>query len=185
MIMTLIGLTGGKGCGKSSVARIMERKFGYEVLSFASPIKEMLRAMGLSDAELNDPTLKEIKLDEYGKSPREMMQLLGTEFARNMIAQDVWITAMKRKLGPGMKVVIDDVRFNNEAEFIRSVGGTILEVKRTKLDHNHDTHVSEAGISEDFIHGTINNISCYETDLELEVVSKIEEVETYGLIYNS
>lgn len=96
----IIGLTGGKGCGKSSVARILERKYGYEILSFATPIKEMLKAMGLRDAELNDPVLKEIKLDEYGKSPREMMQLLGTEFARNMIAQDVWITAMKRRITP-------------------------------------------------------------------------------------
>ena len=59
----IIGLAGGKGCGKSSVARILERKYGYEILSFASPIKDMLRAMGLRDSELNDPVLKEIKLE--------------------------------------------------------------------------------------------------------------------------
>jgi len=181
----IIGLAGGKGCGKSSVARILERKYGYEILSFASPIKDMLKAMGLRDSELNDPVLKEIKLDEYGKSPREIMQLLGTEFARNMIAQDVWITAMRRRINPHVKTVIDDVRFDNEAGFIREIGGTILEVRRTKLDENNDTHISEAGVSENFIHGTINNLSCYETDLELEVDSKIEEVETYGLIYNT
>lgn len=180
----IVGLAGGKGCGKSSVARIMERKFGYEIMSFATPIKDMLRAMGLRDAELNDPVLKEIVLDEYGKSPREIMQLLGTEFARNMISEDIWVTAMKRKIAPGMKVVIDDVRFNNEAEFIRDSGGSVLEVKRTKLDENSDMHISEAGISEDLIDGTINNISCYESDLELVVDSAISEVETYGLIYN-
>jgi len=181
----IIGLSGGKGCGKSSVARILERKYGYEILSFATPIKEMLKAMGLRDAELNDPVLKEIKLDEYGKSPREIMQLLGTEFGRVMIADDIWVTAMKRKIQPGTKVVIDDVRFENEARFIRDSGGSVLEVKRTKLDENSDTHISEAGIPESLIDGTIDNKSCYETDLELEVDSKIEEVETYGLIYNS
>ena len=180
----IIGLAGGKGCGKSSVARIMERKFGYEIMSFATPIKDMLRAMGLRDAELNDPVLKEITLDEYGKSPREIMQLLGTEFGRDMIADDIWVTAMKRRIEPGVKVVIDDVRFENEARFIRDSGGSVLEVKRTKLNEN-DMHISEAGISENLIDGKINNISCYETDLELEVVSKIEEVETYGLIYNT
>jgi len=180
----IIGLAGGKGCGKSSVARIMERKFGYEIMSFASPIKDMLRAMGLRDAELNDPVLKEITLDEYGKSPREIMQLLGTEFARNMLSEDIWVTAMKRRISPGMKVVIDDVRFENEARFIRDTGGSVVEVRRTRLDENADTHVSEAGISKDLIDGIINNISCYETDLELEVVKKVEEVETYGLVYN-
>lgn len=180
----IIGLAGGKGCGKSSVARIMERKFGYEIMSFATPIKDMLKAMGLRDTELNDPVLKEIKLDEYGKSPREIMQLLGTEFGRVMIADDIWVTAMKRKIQPGTKVVIDDVRFENEAMFIRDAGGAVLEVKRTKLE-NSDTHVSEAGLSENLIDGTINNISCYESDLELVVESSISEVETYGLIYNS
>ena len=181
----IIGLAGGKGCGKSSVARIMARKYGYEILSFASPIKDMLKAMGLRDSELNDPVLKEIKLDEYGKSPREIMQLLGTEFGRAMIADDIWVTAMKRKIAPGTKVVIDDVRFENEARFIRDGGGAVIEVKRTKLDENADLHISEAGIPEDLIDGIINNISCYETDLELEVVKKVEEVETYGLIYNT
>jgi len=180
----IIGLAGGKGCGKSSVARIMQRKFGYEILSFATPIKEMLKAMGLRDAELNDPVLKEIKLDEYGKSPREIMQLLGSEFGRVMIADDIWVTALKRKIQPGTKVVIDDVRFENEARFIRDGGGAVVEVRRTRLDENADTHVSEAGISKDLIDGIINNISCYETDLELEVVKKVEEVETYGLVYN-
>lgn len=180
----IVGLAGGKGCGKSSVARIMERKFGYEIMSFAAPIKDMLKAMGLRDAELNDPVLKEIKLDEYGKSPREIMQLLGTEFARNMIAEDIWVTAMKRKIAPGMKVVIDDVRFENEARFIRDSGGSVLEVKRTRLDANADTHISEAGIPESLIDGIISNTSCYESDLELVVDSAISEVETYGLIYN-
>ena len=180
----IVGLAGGKGCGKSSVARIMERKFGYKILSFASPIKDMLKAMGLRDAELNDPKLKEIVLDEYGKSPREIMQLLGTEFARNMLSEDIWVTAMKRKIEPGMKVVIDDVRFQNEARFIRDSGGSVVEVRRTRLDENADMHISEAGISKDLIDGIINNISCYETDLELEVVKKVEEVETYGLVYN-
>ena len=180
----IIGLAGGKGCGKSSVARIMERKFGYEIMSFATPIKDMLRAMGLRDAELNDPVLKEIKLDEYGKSPREIMQLLGTEFGRVMIADDIWVTAMKRKIQPGTKVVIDDVRFENEARFIRDSGGSVLEVKRTRIDENADTHISEAGIPESLIDGIINNTSCYESDLELVVDSAISEVETYGLIYN-
>ena len=82
----IIGLTGGKGCGKSTVAKIINKLHDYEIISFATPIKDMLRVLGLGDAELNDPTIKEIVLDEYGKTPREMMQSLGTEWGRMLVS---------------------------------------------------------------------------------------------------
>ena len=81
----IIGLTGFKGCGKSTVAEIMRENYGYSRHSFAQPIKDMLEAMGLTKEELYNPKLKEIVIPEFGKSPREIMQLLGTEFGRSMI----------------------------------------------------------------------------------------------------
>ena len=179
----IIGLAGGKGCGKSTVAKIINKLHGYEVISFATPIKEMLRVLGLGDAELHDPTIKEIPLDEYGKSPREMMQLLGTEFGRNMIDGRIWITALRKQLNPQTNYVIDDVRFDNEARFIRE-RGAVIHVERER-DIDGDTHISEAGISDDLIDGKIRNISCYETDLELEVARQMEEIIYYGFVHDS
>lgn len=178
----IIGLAGGKGCGKSTVAKIIANRYGYEQISFATPIKDMLRVLGLGDAELYDPTIKEIPLDEYGKSPRELLQLLGTEFGRHMIDGSIWITALKKQLNPQRNYVIDDVRFDNEAIFVRE-RGAVIHVER----HRHieeDSHISEAGIGQEFIDTTIKNISCYETDLELEVVGKMEEI-IHGTIHNS
>lgn len=180
--MRIIGLTGGKGCGKSSVAKIISKNYGYEIVSFATPIKDMLRVLGLRDQELNDPLLKEIKLTEYGKTPRQLMQLLGTEFGRAMISQRIWITALEKTLNPSNNYVIDDVRFNNEAEFIRSLGGPVIEVRRTKID-NGDYHISEAGLGEDFIDGTIDNISPLEMDLILAVENTMGEIVD-GFVYN-
>lgn len=179
----IIGLAGGKGCGKSTVAKIINKLHDYEIISFATPIKEMLRVLGLGDAELHDPVIKEIPLDEYGKSPREIMQLLGTEFGRNMIDGNIWITALRKQLRPDRNYVIDDVRFNNEARFVRE-RGAVIHVERER-DIEGDTHISEAGIDEDFIDATVKNVSCYESDLELEVARVMEEILYYGFVHDS
>ncbi len=178
----IIGLAGGKGCGKSTVAKIIAKRYGYEQISFATPIKDMLRVLGLGDAELYDPVIKEIPLDEYGKSPRELLQSLGTEWGRMLVSGDVWIQALKKQLDPQTNYVIDDVRFENEAIFVRE-RGAVIHVERHSII-NEDSHISEAGISEEFIDKIIKNISCYETDLELEVVGKMEEI-IHGTIHNS
>ena len=179
----IIGLTGAKGCGKSSVARIINRLHDFEHISFATPIKDMLRVLGLGDAELNDPTIKEIPLDEYGKTPREMMQSLGTEWGRMLISGGVWISALRKQLKPQKNYVIDDVRFENEARFVRE-RGAVIHVERNRLINN-DTHISEAGIDDDLIDATIKNISCYESDLELEVARVMEEILYYGFVHDS
>lgn len=179
----IIGLAGGKGCGKSTVAKIINKLHDFEVISFATPIKEMLRVLGLGDAELYDPTIKEIPLDEYGKSPRALLQSLGTEWGRMLVSGDVWIQALRKQLKPKTNYVIDDVRFDNEARFIRE-RGAVIHVERER-DIDGDTHISEAGISDDLIDGKIRNISCYESDLELEVARQMEEILYYGFVHDS
>ena len=182
----IVGLTGRKGCGKSSVANIFRDRLGYEVLSFASPIKDMLRVLGLGDAELNDPVIKEIVLDEYGKSPREMMQLLGTEFGRAMIKNNIWVTALEKQIDEDKNYVIDDVRFPNEAAMIHANGGKVVRVYRPMQEEEaEDSHISEAGIDSEQIDYELRNSSCYVTDLEHTVVKTLEDLIYYGAIYDS
>jgi hypothetical protein len=60
----------------------------------------------------------------------------------------------------------------------------VIHVERER-DIDGDTHISEAGISDDLIDGKIRNISCYETDLELEVARQMEEIIYYGFVHDS
>jgi len=83
-------------------------------------------------------------------SPREFLQKLGTEFAREHIHEDVWVEMLFLKLEEEEgNYIIPDVRFENEAKAIREIeGGIIIEVIR----ENHpdgpvkDTHKSEEGV---------------------------------------
>ena len=66
-------------------------------------------------------------------------------------------------------VVVDDVRYDNECEWIKSKGGYIIGVDRPGLEDGQASwreHPSEGGISEHLIDQWISNISCYQTDLE-------------------
>lgn len=179
----IIGLTGKKGCGKSTVGRIIAEEWGYGIKSFATPIKLMLSAMGLTDDELYKPEKKEEIIPEFGKSPRELMQLLGTEFGRTLVSQNIWVASLEKHLEHGQNYVVDDVRFANEAAMIRANDGIVVRVVRG-LDDEPDEHISEAGINSELINYEIRNISCYETDLELEVKRVLKEILLDGTICN-
>ena len=179
----IIGLCGKKGSGKSTVGAILGDHYGYERISFATPIKDMLKAMGLRDTEINDPVFKEIVLDEFGQSPRQLMQSLGTAWGRETVKNTIWIEALKKRLDPTINYVIDDVRFDNEARFIQEHGGSVILVNRQKASAD-DQHISEAGIKEHLVDGIINNERGFK-ELEEQTTRVMEEILFYGTIYNT
>ena len=137
---------------------------GFTALSFSTPIKDALSAIGVPPNALVDAELKEI---------------FGTEFARNMISQSIWVDCLiERMRGMSTKgFVIDDIRFDNEAEALKSEGAYIVEVKRDDSFYTqNDLHVSEHGINSDFVEYTLDNVSCYRTDLDNAVESMINKI---------
>lgn len=127
----IIALSGPAGSGKSTAAAALQDK-GYTLVKFAAPLKDMSRAIGLSD-EYIEGNLKERPLDWLqGKSPRQFMQLLGTEFGRDCIGPHFWVGLWERAvldvLDGGGRVVCDDCRFANEADAVRKLGGVVVRL---------------------------------------------------------
>lgn len=137
---TLIGLTGFAGTGKDTVRQILERQHGYTGLALADPLRHMLTALllqsGQSTSYINLRELKEEVIPALGVSYRYLMQTLGTEWGR-AIHPDFWTRIAQSRLdqlrtetfGP-QAYVISDVRFESEAQWIRSQGGVIWRVYR-------------------------------------------------------
>jgi len=150
----VIGITGPAGSGKDTAADfLLERlPFGYRKVSFAGPLKEMVATgLGLSHDQLYGDE-KDIVDDVYGITPRRIMQTLGTEWGRNLIHPDVWVKVMESLYSrPGYgELVIPDVRFENEADFVREHGVLIHIVGRfDNGDSVVEDHVSESGINID------------------------------------
>ena len=134
----LVGLTAPAGSDKDSVARYLETRHGLIPIALADPIRDMLAEL-LRHAEadgfwLTEPAFKEQPIPGLGVSYRHLAQTLGTEWGRKLIAPDLWRRIAERKvrqaLGVGDSVVVTDVRFPDEAEWLRALGGSLVRVVR-------------------------------------------------------
>lgn len=143
----LIGIAGRARSGKDTVANFIIAAVGGYRYGFADPIRAMLAA-GLG-VDMDDPywrSRKEDTIPALGVSPRRLLQTLGTEWGREVINPDLWVILAHQRLlssGPGM--VLTDVRFENEAAWVRKHGGLIIHVLRSDAK-NVEAHTSEAGI---------------------------------------
>jgi hypothetical protein len=146
----LIGVTGVARAGKDTVAERLVENWDFIQYAFAEPIKNMLSAMGLRDYELYGGEIREQPLERLGfdKSPRYIMQTLGTEWGRELIDKDIWLKVAMAKWehykGEDKCMVVSDVRFPNEADWIREEG-TLIHVHRPGVTPV-EPHTSEAGI---------------------------------------
>jgi hypothetical protein len=161
----IIGLCGLAGSGKDEVAAILSRCHHFAAISFAGPIyKAVSEITGLSPLQLKHREAKEQPIAWLGKSPRELLQTLGTEWGRQMVRDDIWIRIAMRRAAEctqeGWNVAVTDVRFANEAEAIEAVGGQVWRVERpgAGLGGAAGEHASEAGIPDHLVHQVIRNV---------------------------
>lgn len=172
--LKLIGIHGHAGAGKDTVSGYLhcnyQKVYGE---SFAGPLKDCCaEAFGI-DRELFDaPELKNERIEYWGVTPRMMAQFVGTELFRNHVGalvnghfphipgDDFWIYRLAGRLSgalneyqngyaPGDCVVIPDVRFQNEYDFIVANNGIVIHLTRPGFSGNVgiSNHASEAGIA--------------------------------------
>lgn len=143
---SVIGLAGPARSGKDTVASFMLAAMGGYQYSFADPIRSMLRGLGIDMSEPYWQERKEQAIPVLNASPRRLMQTLGTEWGRELIHPDIWLTLAQQRLlsnGPGM--IVSDVRFENEAAWVRKCGGLIVHIERPGLA-GVEAHTSESGV---------------------------------------
>lgn len=154
MNTTIIGMTGKRGskstkfvqaqAGKDTAAERLISHHGFIKIALADGVRDSL--YGLNPLALVDlgegPVTTQIAelvdalgWEEAKRQPevRALMQRMGTEAGRDIHGEDLWTSLVEhkmRKLGDRPRVVVTDVRFPNEADWIRSIGGIVVEILR-------------------------------------------------------
>ena len=178
----IIGLVGEKLSGKSTViADHLVKNYGFKVVSHADPIKNMLRVIGLTDDHISG-SLKDVPCGLLcGRTPRWAMQSLGGDWGRDLIHPDLWVNLWSIKSSGAGNVVADGVRFSNEVEAIKKMGGITIKIRRPSIEggSSHSTERHVAGIRTD--HEIVNEEGDRQKAVnELDAVLK----EYTGLLFN-
>jgi hypothetical protein len=143
----LIGLTGRAGSGKDTAAVYLAQAHRFMPLAFATPIRQMLQVgLGLTEQDFTPANKNEV-IERLQRSPRQLMQTLGTEWGRTHVHSSLWVSLAAGELDrmENLDVVFTDVRFEDEAKMIRDRGGFIVCLIRSVALPVHQ-HVSEAGV---------------------------------------
>lgn len=149
--------------GKSTLANILRDNHGFVVLRFGGPLKAMLDAllmqMGVDEgtrSRMIDGDLKETPSPLLaGRTPRHLMQTLGTEWGRDCVDINFWANAAAAKakalMAEGRSVVFDDMRFLNEIQAVCGLGGHPIKIVRPVARLIGSNHPSEGSL--DFYDG--------------------------------
>jgi hypothetical protein len=164
----LIGIHGYAGAGKDTVAKYLHAFYkNVYIEHFADPLKASAsEAFGIPLEDFTDPEAKNVIHPYWKVSPRQIVQFLGTEVYREVVGKllpqvgpNFWVERLKGKFSgklllenegeysEGDTVIIADVRFQNEIDFIIDNGGVIIKVERSGYEGNVGIpgHASEVG----------------------------------------
>lgn len=171
----VIGVAGAKRSGKNAFAEALIED-GWLHDSFAAPIRQF--ACNLFDIYLDDlEAIKEEPQPTLGnRTLRQVMQQLGTEWMRAYCGEDVWVNALHARIvgdhARGRNIVISDVRFENEAKFVRSLGGIVIRIERPGYGKG-DGHASEMPLPDHLIdHNVWNGYSLEHLQLTARAIAR-------------
>ena len=166
-----IGLIGKLGSGKTTAAKHIAAEYGYNRYSLAAPMREIVRIV-YPHMDKKDPRY------------RQLMQKLGTDWFRSY-DEDVWVNVLLFRTSlETHPVVVDDVRFVNEARTLLEKGWLLIyidasdEVRKQRcierdghwdesvLNHSSETQIEEAA-----------QYAQYSIDGDLELDEFLEELD--------
>ena len=182
----IIGLTGNIGSGKSLVAEYFKTKFNAEEYILSTPIKEIAIIIGFSRKNVYGTQEDKEKIDPIlGISVREFLQQFGTTIGRNMFSKifpnmnlgyykNIWLQMFinyYEKFPKNKLIVVSDVRFLDEFDYIKKKQGTIIKINRNINKCCHQSETELEYISPDY--------TVYNDGSQNDLFNKIDYIFSY------
>lgn len=128
----VVGLVGRMRSGKTTAAAALVQRMGFVEKSFAEPLKSsVMMLFRMSREQLYTQEGKEAVDNRYGVTPRRVMQWFGQAVRDEF--PGLWemrLVESVREEQTDRPVVVSDIRYDAEAEAVRSLGGVIIEIVR-------------------------------------------------------
>lgn len=151
----VIGISGKLGTGKTTVAKILCSRFydEFELFNFGDAVKKESSERYVYPLEWNYNVEGKKKIINHHLLPkkdmtvREVLQWHGTDFRREQ-DEKYWIKYMSDHFDNiiSHSLIIDDVRFKNEAEFVKDNHGLLFRIDVPGLDtgsHRSETELDD------------------------------------------
>lgn len=158
--MKLIALTGRAGCGKNTCANTIHSPSRFEY-SFATPLKMACLNIfgGTLEGWFGESSQREKEIPGWGTlTYRKALQIVGTDLFRDKFDKDIWVKSIANRIkfdagekrnaidqGCTSYFIITDLRFDNEVDMVRKMGGTVVHITRGPAPKTV-SHISEAGV---------------------------------------
>lgn len=135
---SLIGFAGRAGSGKDTAAAVVSSIWGHRRYAIADPIRHALdrlfRWSASGCSQMNQDFKRRPVLNDESTglsfSPRQLAQWLGVEAGRELHGENCWVALMEGEYRQHRRLVVPDIRFSNELESIRRLGGVCILIER-------------------------------------------------------
>ncbi len=138
-MFTILGISGKRESGKSSLAKFLEQDYGFTRVSLAAPLKEHCKLRWGLTADQVDGHFKESptqyrRTDGSFYTPRDILIREGC-LARS-IDPNYWCNKLRDYMNflsadsTSQNFVIDDIRFLNEIEYFSKMGAKFVRLER-------------------------------------------------------
>ncbi len=174
----LIGLNGWPSSGKDTVAGILVDELGYRQYALADKVREalyLINPLVVSGGASGDLRVRDVvdrhgwdkakRHPVFGTEIRQLMQRVGTESARTVFGDAVWVDTLSSTVDRDLRithddsprgVVVSDVRLTNEAEWVIERGGVVVRIERAGIGPVNN-HASEQPLPVALIGATVAN----------------------------
>ena len=158
----LIGISGKIGSGKTTFSMYLQKELSdqssasgdraFTIKSFAENVRRTVEILtGIPINKMRTPEDKNVFIPEFDKTVGEMFQVVATKIRE--VHPDSWVNSLFSTYNSQSMWIIDDVRFPNEADRIKQLGGILIRLegdpggvrKNSKRDLNH---VSETALDD-------------------------------------
>jgi hypothetical protein len=179
---TVVACIGNQGAGKDEICNYLRDKHSFVKVGFSDPIYKLLWEMNpmlvidnaTGDVDYYSGIVTLFGIDRAKRlypEIRRWLQIIGTEYGRDVFGQDCWIRALDARIKDAPFVAVRDVRFENEIDYIRSRGGFVVWVQSNRAPERDTSHTSEKLVFADHADYTVqNNTTLVELYRQLDVI---------------